>query len=144
MRKPVKVLCAMIVIFAAALAYAWPWIKMEFASSAHYSEQDTREYAFYTPDLLKTMPRISPRYDFDFASITGPASHVSAIRYYGTRESGRIDHYLSSKGYIRQDNCHIEAVCWRNAVPGDGDEDIVTVSILENPDAVLVSVIHNF
>lgn len=140
MRNSFRVLIATVVVIAAVLAWAWPYVQMEFAGSAHYTEQDKREYEFYTPDILKEMPRISPQYDFDFANITGPASHVYAIRYYDVVDSGKIDLYLGSLGYKKQNKCHIEAVCWLGTDP----QEIVTVSTLENPRSLLISVIYNF
>lgn len=140
MRKPLNLLTILVVLFAAVLFVAWPYIRMEFAGSAHYTEQDTREYEFYTPDILKKMPRISSRYDFDFANITGPASHVYAIRYYDADDSGKIDTFLSSQGFQKQNGCHIDAVCWIGTNP----QEIVTVSTLENPKAILVSIIYNY
>lgn len=139
MRNSLKLLTVFFVLVAAALMYAWPYIKMEFAGSAHYTEQDTREYEFYTPDILKKMPRISSRYDFDFTNVTGPASHVYAIRYYDVVDSEKIDLYLSSLGYKKQEKCHIEAVCWLGTEP----HEIVTVSTLEIPESILISVIYN-
>jgi hypothetical protein len=86
------------------------------------------------------MPRISSRYDFDFANITGPASHVYAIRYYDVVNSEKIDLYLGSLGYKKQERCHIEAVCWLGSDP----QEVVTVSTLENPKSLLISVIYNY
>ncbi|AHG20069.1 hypothetical protein Z042_10840 [Chania multitudinisentens RB-25] len=140
MRKSLKVFSCIAIAVAVVLIFAWPYITMEFAGSAHYTEQDKREYNFYTPDILKKMPRITPRYDFDFANITGPASHIYAVRYYDTDDSSKVDAYLNSIGYRKQDDCHIEAVCWRKTDP----QEIVTVSTLNNPKALLVSVIYNF
>jgi len=140
MRKSLKLLTVLIVLVAAALMWAWPYVKMEFAGSAHYTEQDTQEYEFYTPDLLKKMPRISSRYDFDFTNITGPASHVYAVRYYDAVDAEEIDLYLDSLGYKKQERCHIEAVCWLGTDP----QEIVTVSTLETPKSILISVIYNF
>ncbi|WP_354691973.1 hypothetical protein [Phytobacter sp. RSE-02] len=140
MRKSIKVISIIALSVAVVLTLAWPYIEMEFSGSAHYTEQDTREYGFYTPGLLKDMPRISPRYDFDFANITGPASQVHAIRFYDTTDSEKVDTYLIAAGYSKQENCHIEAVCWQ----GQDQHEIVTVSTLENPKALLVSVINNF
>lgn len=111
---------------------------MEFSGSAHYTEQDKREYRFYTPDILKNIPHISPQYDF--ANITGPASHVYAIRFYNTNDVSKIDAYLNKMGYRKQETCHIEAVCWR----GDDPQEVVTVSKREKPEALLVSVIYTF
>lgn len=140
MRKSIKVFSGIIIVVAAALAYVWPYIKIEFAGSAHYTEQDKREYLFYTPDILKKIPRISPQYDFDFANITGPASHVYAIRFYDTNDASRVDAYLNSMGYKKQETCHIEAACWRSNDP----QEVITVSMLENPEEILVSVIYTF
>lgn len=140
MRKSLKLLTVVVVLLAAALVWVWPYVQMEFAGSAHYTEQDKREYEFYTPDILKKMPRISSRYDFDFANITGPASHVYAIRYYDVVNSEKIDLYLGSLGYKKQERCHIEAVCWLGSDP----QEVVTVSTLENPKSLLISVIYNY
>ncbi|WP_435946843.1 hypothetical protein [Dryocola sp. BD586] len=143
MNTSVKVFCTAAVIIGAALAYAWPWIKMEFAGSAHYTEQDKREYEFYTPDLLKNMPRITARYDFAYANITGPASHVFTIRFYDTDDISRVSAYLTSAGYKLRENCFIEAECWSindNAYP----PEVVTVAKLKSNKNVEVSVVHNF
>lgn len=140
MRKSLKLLTVVVVLLAAALMWVWPYVQMEFAGSAHYTEQDKREYEFYTPDILKKMPRISSRYDFDFANITGPASHVYAIRYYDVVNSEKIDRYLGALGYKKQERCHIEAVCWLGSDP----QEVVTVSTLENPKSLLISVIYNY
>ncbi|MEN3753799.1 hypothetical protein ABC733_17605 [Mangrovibacter sp. SLW1] len=84
------------------VAYTIPYIKMEFVGSAHYTEQDQREYKFYTPDILKRMPRISDHYDFDFSNITGPANQVNAIKFYGTDDTSIINSYLASLDYKKQ------------------------------------------
>lgn len=140
MKMSLKALGIVAVVIIAALAYVGPTIKMELADSAHYTEQDKREYEFYTPEILKNMPRITTRYDFDFSNITGPAAHVYAVKFYDTSKTNQIDSYLTSKGYTRQDSCFIEAVCWR----GNDPQETVTVSTLDNPQSVLVSVTNNF
>lgn len=140
MSKSWIALSVFIIAGAAALACAWPYMVMELSGSAHYTEQDEREYRFYTPDILKKMPRISSQYDFDFANITGPASHVYAIRFYDTDDTSRVSAYLDINGYKKQESCHIEAVCWRGGDPNE----VVTVSTLESPEAILISVIHTF
>ncbi|HGV0046207.1 TPA: hypothetical protein ACNFPT_004512 [Enterobacter ludwigii] len=139
MRKSFKILTGIVVLIAVALIWAWPYASMEFAGSAHYTQQDRREYEFYTPELLKNMPRISPRYDFDFANVSGPASHVYTVRYYDVTDASRIDAYLESVGYTKQKDCHIEAECWLASDP----QETVTVSTLDSK-AVQVSVIYNF
>ncbi|WP_061708188.1 hypothetical protein [Pseudenterobacter timonensis] len=140
MRKSFRVLTVAIVLIASVFIWVWPYIIMQLSGSAHYTEQDKREYEFYTPVLLKMMPRITPQYDFDFVNITGPAAHVYAIRFYDTHDTSKVDDYLSIKGYQKQQFCHIKAVCWKGI---DADETI-TVSTLNNPKVVLVSVIINF
>ncbi|MCG8155787.1 hypothetical protein JMY81_07180 [Brenneria goodwinii] len=139
MRKSLKILSGIIIVVAVALTYTWPYVKMEFAGSAHYTEQDKREYEFYTPDILKKMPRISARYSFDFANITGPAAHVYAVKFYDTKETSKIEDYLASIGY-KQDKCDFESVCWRGSDP----QESVYVDILNDEKTVIVQVVYNF
>lgn len=139
MRKSIKVFAGAIIVIAAALSCAWPWVKMEFAGSAHYTEQDRREYDFYTPDILKKMPRISPQYSFDFANITGPASHVYAVKFYDTKDTDKIEDYLASTGY-RQVKCDFDSVCWRSTDP----QESVYVGVLNSEETVIVQVVYNF
>lgn len=120
MRSAVKCRYGILIAIVVVFVVAWPYIKMEFAESAHYAEQDRREYAFYTPDILKKMPRISPDYDFDFANIAGPATLAHAINFYGTEDWHRVAAYLTANNYVRQESCNIENVCWR------GEERILT------------------
>ncbi len=140
MRNMLKLLCALTIFITAALTYFWPTIKMMLAENSHYTELDKREYDFYTPDILKKIPRITSRYDFDYVKISGPASHIYAVHFYDTVDTSKIDTYLTSTGYRRQNKCHIEAACWRGKDP----QEVVTVSILEDPAAVLVAVIYKF
>lgn len=140
MRKSFRILTGAILIIAPVLIWAWPYVTMQLSGNAHYKEQNKRQYEFYTPVLLKMMPRITPRYDFDFVNISGPAAHVYAIRFYDTDDVSKINDYLTIKGYQKQQNCHIKAVCWKGS---DADET-VTVSTLNNPKVILVSVIINF
>jgi hypothetical protein len=53
MRNSFRVLIATLAVIAAALVWLWPYVQMEFAGSAHYTEQDKREYDFYTPRYTK-------------------------------------------------------------------------------------------
>lgn len=139
MRNSLWVLIAMVAVIAAALVWVWPYIQMEFAGSAHYTEQDKLEYAFYTPDLLKKMPRISPRYDFDFANITGPASHVYAVKFYGTRETKEIEDYLESSGY-RKSKCDSGEVCWRSSEP----QESIYIGTLKGENTVIIQMVYDF
>jgi hypothetical protein len=139
MRKSHRVFGTAIIVVVGGLICAWPWVKMEFASSAHYTEQDKREYEFYTPDILRNMPRISTRYSFDFANITGPATHVYAVKFYGTQDTRKIDNYLMSKGYKRG-KCDFDSVCWRSADPAES----VYVGTLKGEKTVIVQVVYHF
>ncbi|MEB6335259.1 hypothetical protein [Serratia rhizosphaerae] len=140
MKKSSKIVGIVAVLIVAGLLYSWPLIQMEFAGSAHYTEQDKREYAFYTPDILKKMPRISPRYDFDFANITGPSTHVYAVNFYATEDTSKIDNYLKSIGYQRQDNCNIDNECWKGKDP----VETVMVMKLKSEKGVVVQVVYDF
>lgn len=139
MRKSLKILSGIIIVVAIALFCTWPYVKMEFAGSAHYTEQDKREYEFYTPDILKKMPRISAHYSFDFANITGPAAHVYAVKFYDAKETSKIEDYLTSIGY-KQDKCDFESVCWRSSDP----QESVYVDTLNGEKTVIVQVVYNF
>ncbi|QTF10783.1 hypothetical protein HC231_11800 [Brenneria izadpanahii] len=139
MRKSLKILSGIIIIVVIALACIWPYVKMEFAGSAHYTERDKREYDFYTPDILKKMPRISTRYSFDFANIAGPAAHVYAVKFYGTKKTNKIEDYLTSIGY-KQDKCDFESVCWRSSDP----QESVYVDTLNGEKTIIVQVVYNF
>ena len=139
MRKSLKVSGSAIFITAVALTQAWPWVKMEFAGSAHYTEQDKREYDFYTPEILRKMPRISARYSFDFANITGPATQVYAVKFYDTNDTSKIENYLTSIGYQRTE-CDFESTCWRRTDP----QGSVYVGTLKGEKTVIVQVVCNF
>ncbi|MEN3753804.1 hypothetical protein [Mangrovibacter yixingensis] len=140
MSKRIKFLVIFIVLVGGLVAYFTPVIKMELAESAQYTENDKREYNFYTPELLKKMPRIAEQYDFHFANISGPAAHIYSVTFYGTHDTSKIDDYLSSNGYKKQQSCNIEADCWQ---AGDPQAEI-TVSKLESPESLQVSLSENF
>lgn len=136
MRTPFKVALSIVGIIAAIFAYSWPTIKMELAGSAHYTEQNKREYNFYTPDILKKMPRISDRYEFDFYNVTGPGSLVYSVTFYNTNDISKVNAYLVSLGYIKQDSCSVEGECWN----GNDSTETVTVSAVSKINAVMVQV----
>ncbi|MBA0158898.1 hypothetical protein [Pectobacterium versatile] len=137
MSKPLKIFAVLgITVIAAAVGSLWPYIKMNFAGSAHYTEQDKREYAFYTPDILKAMPRITDRYDFNFSNVTGPEAKVWTVNFYGTDDTRKVHTYLASMGYEKQARCDVEAECWRAA----GTKDVVTVATFDVDKSVMVEV----
>lgn len=140
MHKKMKVMSLAVVLVGGILIYATPYIKMEFVGSATYTEQDAREYHFYTPEILKNMPRISDHYQFDFANITGPAKHVHAVKFYGASDVSKIDSYLRSIGYKKQEECDIDASCWRGSDP----QETIYVGMLNGEKMVLVQVVTDF
>ncbi|GLR10191.1 hypothetical protein COO59_05755 [Mixta theicola] len=136
MKKMLRVLSCVIILFSSALFIAWPYIKMMFAGSAYYTQQDKREYEFYTPALLKNMPRISKNYRFEFGNITGPEAHVFTVRFDGTTETTRIRNYLISVGYEPQAECDVKAECWLSP----RTKDIVTLIKYTDTDSVAVQI----
>ncbi|AIR60961.1 hypothetical protein LH23_09910 [Cedecea neteri] len=140
MRNSLKIFTAVVVVITAGLVWAWPYITMEFAGSAHYTEQDKREYEYYTPDILREMPRISPRYDFDYVNVTGPGAFIHAVSFYDIDDSSRVDAYLEIKGYTKQKECHIKAVCWQ----GSDSEETITVSNLKEEKIIQVAIIYDY
>lgn len=136
MRKSNIILIGVGVIAGITLLAGWPYVRMEFASSAYYNEQDKREYEYYTPELLKKTPRISNDYTFEFGRIAGSEANVFTVKFYGVTETQRISHYLTSEGYQRQTSCDVEAECWRN--PASNDE--ITVGNIHSQNGVFVQI----
>lgn len=136
MRRTIAALMGLIVVSGIALAIAWPYLQMEFASSAYYTEQDKREYEYYTPDLLKEMPRISDNYEFGFGRITGTEANVFTIKFFDITDTKRIKDYLKSEGYELQSSCDVEAECWKSRASNDE----VTVGNIYSQKGVFVQV----
>ncbi|POE04633.1 hypothetical protein [Pectobacterium odoriferum] len=137
MSRTLKIFAVLgITVIAVAVGSLWPYIKMNFAGSAHYTEQDKREYAFYTPDFLKTMPRITDRYDFNFSNVTGPEAKIWTVNFYGTDDTSKVHTYLTSMGYEKQARCDVEAECWQAA----GTKDVVTVATFDTDNSVMIQV----
>lgn len=130
------------VVFIAGIILAAIWIfcKLFFAGSAYYTERDWIKYEFYTPDLLKEMPRLSSKYKFDFVNITGPDAHVFTVHFYDVTDSSEIRNYLKSKGYEAQVSCDVEAECWKHH---HGD-DVITIAIFQSPKEVFVQIYRKF
>lgn len=136
MRKFITVSAAVLVLAGVALAFGWPYLKMGFASSAYYTERDKREYEYYTPELLKRMPRISNNYEFSYSNISGPQAFVYGVHFYGITDTSKIRDYLISKGYEPQKQCQTEAECWRSPQ----SKDVVSIYGLAKPDLVGVEI----
>ncbi|HGM6860795.1 hypothetical protein [Serratia rubidaea] len=140
MKKVQKIIAVIgsivIVAVAAVFAYLWPTMKTEFAGSAQYTEQDSRLYNFYTPELFKNMPRISDHYDFNYASISGPEAQAFAVTFYGTTDISNVNAYLANMGYQPQGTCTVEAKCWRTTE----SKDVVMVAQLPKPERVFIQI----
>lgn len=95
MKKSAKILLSITIFISTLLAFAWPYIKMELASSAYYTQCNEREYEYYTPDLLKNMPRIPDNYEFAFGKVSGPQAQVFTIRFQDTNEAKKVRGYSS-------------------------------------------------
>lgn len=125
-----------VVIAALTIVAGWPYVRMELASSAYYSEQDKRSYEYYTPELLKKIPRISGNYNFEFGRIAGTEANVFTIKFYGVAETPGIRNYLKSEGYELQTTCDVEAECWESRATTDK----VTVGNLHSQKGVFVQI----
>ncbi|MFG1174390.1 hypothetical protein AAFN90_12520 [Erwiniaceae bacterium CAU 1747] len=136
MRRFITVSVIVLMLVGIGLAFVLPYLKMGFASSAYYTEQDRREYEYYTPELLKKMPRISNDYKFEFGNVSGQQAEVFTVRYQGTSETRNIHQYLVSAGYSQQSQCDVEAECWRS----HNSTDIVTVIKYTSPDSIVVQI----
>ena len=129
-------------IVGSFLAVIWIFCKLFFAGSASYSESDWVEYEFYTPDLLKGMPRISDKHQFDFNNITGPDAHVFTVHFYGATDSKKVRSFLKNKGYEPQSSCDVEAECWKKK--HDPDNDVISVAKFQSPDEIFVQIYRKF
>ncbi|MFX2609524.1 hypothetical protein [Enterobacter mori] len=123
-------------IIAAFIFFVWPYLKMELASSAYYNQNDKREYDYYTPELLKNMPRTSSSYAFEYGYVSGPEAYVFTVRFHGATDTGKINNYLESSGYKHQTQCDVKAECWR----APRSRDVVTVIKYTVPDSVAVQI----
>ena len=133
MRIPIVYVMGALAVAGIAFAAGWPYLRMAFASSAYYREQDKRAYEYYTPDSLKKIPRISNNYNFEFGRTAGSEAHVFTVKFYGVVETQRIRDYLKSAGCKPQESCDVEAECWQS--PATRDE--VTVGNLHSTKGVL-------
>lgn len=137
MRNISKISLAIIVVIAVSMVYAWPYIKMDFAESASYTEQDKREYEFFTPDVLKKIPRVSDSYQFGYSNVSGPGLFIYDVRFSGTTDASKINTYLQENGYKQLSTCDIEGVCWQ----GNDPNVSISVGIVQKPEAIIVSVV---
>ncbi|KGD70693.1 hypothetical protein HA49_19935 [Tatumella morbirosei] len=136
MKTSRKITIAVSVICAVSIYLAGQFIKMSFAESAHYTEQDWPEYAYYTPDLLKHMPKITNNYRFSYFNIEGPNIQIYKLTFEGTSDTDKIDAWLTDRGYQRGGMC--DSTCWTNNQPQ------INVSVMTSntmPAAVVIQII---
>lgn len=138
MKTSNKILLTALIAIVVGLVYVWPYVKMDFAESASYTEQDKRAYEFFTPDLLKELPRVSETYQFGYSNVSGPDLLIYDIKFSGTSDTSRIDTYLAENGYTRLGACDIEGECWQGKDP----KITVSVGIVPNPETIVVSVVE--
>lgn len=137
MRMSAKIFLAAVVVSAGGGMVLWPYVKMSVAESAHYTEQDKAEYAFYTPELLRNLPRVSKDYEFGYANVSGPGLLIYDVRFSGTTDVSRITTYLEDRGYTRLARCDIAGTCWKSSEPGIS----VSVGVVPEPATIIVSLV---
>lgn len=137
MKTITKVSLATLVVITVGLGYIWPYVKMDFAESASYTEQDKREYEFFTPDILKKIPRVSDNYQFGYSNVSGPGLLIYDVSFSGTTDASKVNTYLEENGYKRLGICDIEGECWQ----GDDPKVSISVGIVPKPEAIIVSVV---
>ena len=124
-------------LLAAGLIGIWPYATMNFAESARYTEKDKRAYAFYTPEILKNLPRITNDYTFRYTNIAGPGERIYELQFQGSTDKSQIEAYLEKQGYKKSALCDIQATCWTSAAP----EVSLSVATFKDPATLIVSVV---
>ncbi|MCU5772053.1 hypothetical protein N5923_01280 [Erwiniaceae bacterium BAC15a-03b] len=138
MKKSLKITLAVLVVCVIGLFYGLQYFKMEFADGADYTEQDKRKYDFYTPELLKNMPRVSNIYSFHYSNVSGPnPALIYQASFSGTTDTSKIDTYLEKNGYKKGEICNTSGDCWTGKDPNI----TVSVGIEENPSAIRVEMV---
>ncbi|ELF4281892.1 hypothetical protein RNF85_000403 [Salmonella enterica] len=136
MKKTVKIMLP--VFFLVFLFYGLQYLRMEFADGADYTEQDKKKYDFYTPKLLKNMPRISDVYSFHYSNVSGPnPALIFRVIFSGSTDAGRINTYLEKNGFKRTGVCNTNGECWI----GKDQSTTVSVEYQDNPSAIRVEMI---
>lgn len=138
MKTSTKILLTALIAIIVGLFYVWPYVKMDFAESASYTEQDRKEYEFFTPEVLKKLPRVSETYQFGYSNVSGPDLLIYDVKFSGTADTSKIDAYLAENGYTRLSVCDIEGECWQ----GQDPKETVSVGIVPKPETIIVSVVE--
>lgn len=138
MKRSLKIFPGILVVCVVGLFYGLKYLSMEFADGADYTEQDKQEYNFYTPELLKYLPRVSDVYSFHYSNVSGPnPALIYRVIFSGTTDSRKIDSYLEKNGYNKTEICNINGSCWI----GEDPNLTVSVGIDENPNAIRVEMV---
>lgn len=138
MKKLLKIMPIVLVAGVAGLFYGLEYIRMEFADGADYTEQDKRKYNYYTPELLKNMPRVSNVYRFHYINVSGPnPALIYQASFSGTTDISKIDTWLEKNGYKKTGMCNTNRDCWIGKDPNI----TVSVGIEENPGAIRVEMV---
>lgn len=138
MKRFLKSTLAILMVCVIGLFYGLQYLKMEFADGADYSEMDKREYDFYTPELLKNMPRVSKTYNFHYSNLSGPnAALIYQANFFGITDTRQIDIYLEKNGFKKGGTCNTSENCWISKDPNL----TVSVEVEESPDTIRVKMI---
>ncbi|THB82259.1 hypothetical protein E1N66_21915 [Pantoea allii] len=138
MKKSLKIMLAVLVVCVIGLFYALQYLSMEFSDGADYTEKDKREYNFYTPELLKNMPRVSNAYSFHYSNVSGPNPALTyQVIFFGTTDPFKINAWLEKNGFKKTEMCNKNRYCW----VGQDPNMTVSVGFEENPAAILVQMV---
>ncbi|WP_342755503.1 hypothetical protein AAGQ96_10685 [Pantoea sp. MBD-2R] len=138
MKTSLKIMLVMLVVCIIGLFYGLQYFMMEFADGADYTEQDKREYDFYTPELLKNMPRVSNTYSFHYSNVSGPnPALIYRADFSGTTDTSRINTYLAQNGFKKGGVCNISGDCWTGKDPNI----TVSVGVEENLSAIRIAMV---
>lgn len=139
MKNPQKFVLIAGVILIIGMTYGFHYLKMVFAEGAEYSESDKKDYDFYTPELLKNMPRITNDFRFNYNNESGPnPALIHQVRFFGTNDTSEIDNYLERNGFKKGGLCDFRGECWSNknsnvnlSVEVEGNSSTVIVSMVD-------------
>ena len=70
-----------------------------WSSEASYTEREWLEYHLLTSDEIKCAPRITKNYIIQYHLRDGPSPYINSIKFTGTTETSRLEHYLLALGY---------------------------------------------
>lgn len=139
MKTSFRVALCVLIVFAIALAYGFQYFRMAFADSADYTEADKKDYDFYTPDLLKKLPRITDNYNFHYGNVSGPnPALIFQVRFIGVTETKQLNAFMKQNGYTKSEACSFAGDCWA----GNDADVTVSIGIEEKPGAVLVTMVE--